>query len=1023
MSSEALLEHRLVSSQEMDAWPVDKARQEVKRWSEIAWGFGPQDGPRRLLFNFNVWPCRVVFEVPAACEVARGEAVWRRSKLSIRMKGLKLLPAGGGEEIKDAVLVHYDQERVAIDFRPTAGAGLYHLYYGAAEDALFDPSQDFLAKAAAGQAMATEALRIEARSRIDDFDAMEQIALSTEVENLLARHPGLPYLVFPEDRDRPIKLQFELPADWARNGPRLPLELRADRNEYRVFQLGIWACRHEVANATARASELRSPQGAAIPAGGVQCLTLESRIASQYILKPPSRLNIPKGQVRALWFGIDIPRDAPPGRYEGTITVEAPGLPSTQAPLRLEISEQVVPERGDHDLWRMSRLRWIESDVGLSDEVFSPYKSLRVSRDGRKVSTWGHTYSLSPVGLPARLRVGSIDVLAGPVAIKAGVGNRPVRWSGGKLKVVEQTPGHVDWIGSAADRASGLNLAVRARMEFDGLIVFDVEIRSGGRSVTVSDLTLLAPYDRANACLGTGMGYRGRRVGNCSWRRQEHGYEAKPRVWMGSTEAGLLWAMWLDQAKPKPASGAWEDPTCEDAATVTEEGKAVILRANLGRHRVTRDKPWRMQFALLPTPVKPADQRHWDFRYMHKGGWFLPDKDDTPHSYLADGCKRLEEARQYGVKRLNLHDWWGPAFNCAWQWDRPDNLSTLAKEAHRRGMFVKVYNSGREMSSFAPYFWPLLYEATQYQFRDAVDPRPCPRFQDAWIENHIPDGLGGGWVRLHDDVGTEHCFNVSNATRNGNLYLESMRYMTRFFGADGAYWDGADGPTLGFREMAKRLWTIFRQTNPNACIDVHHGHPLVSSPIVDFILCFPFIDSLWHGEGFNYDRYDPWAWLVEIAALPFNVPSEMLGGEEYVGRGMLFGVWPRYGWGNNFDVPSKLWKFFDRFDIKKAKMLGWWEPYNGVAVDKPLTYVTAYRHPRNGVLLAIATWLEPPIAWMEMTFQISLRLDREFLGLPKGKLAATDIISGQDVDVAAPVAIPDAKFGRLIWVRKATIKS
>ena len=406
-----------------------------------------------------------------------------------------------------------------------------------------------------------------------------------------------------------------------------------------------------------------------------------------------------------------------------------------------------------------------------------------------------------------------------------------------------------------------------------------------------------------------------------------------------------------------------------------------------------------------------------------RAGGFTPAEDDTPQSFLKEDCRRLEEAvRAIGVKRLNLHDWWGPAFNYAWQWEGPDNLSRLTEEAHKRGLFVKVYNSGRELSTLAPEFWFLAYEGTGRHYDERIDPAPRLRFQDAWQQNHVPDGFPNNWPRCHEERGNEHSIPVSNHTRNGNFYLESMRYMTRFFGTDGAYWDGADGPTLGHREMAKRLWTIFRETNPDATIDVHHGHPLYDSPISMFMLCFPFIDSLWHGEGFDYDRLDPWAWLVEVAALPFNVPSEMLGDFEHVGRGMLFGIWPRYGWGGEPDWLPRLWGFFDEFEIREAEMLGWWlEPlgmgWNGVRVDRAKTYVTAFKHPTNGVLLAIGTWHPELYSWMEMTFDVSLQLDREILGLPEGPLEATDVLSGEPVDVTVPVPLPDMKAGRLIWLR------
>lgn len=1025
-----LLEHRIVSAEEMARWPVDRAQSGEKRWAESTWGTGPREGDRRLLFNWNVWPCRIVFEVKQAAAAARGEALWRRSRLSIRMKGLKLLSAATGTEVRDVQVLRYDQGGVALTFRPVDGPGLYHLYYGAHEDILFAPDPEWLRGMSAGVAADATPLRIEARCAMDDFDAMETVALPDEVEGLLARFPDAPYLVFPEDRDRPIKMQFELPAHWAANGPGRELAIEADRHEYRVFQLGLYACRKAITDVTVKATDLTGPGGVMLEAARVQCLTIESRIKSRYTQRPCGPFAVPSGQVRALWFGIDIPEDAAPGVYTGSITVEPVGLPAWQAPIGLSVSATVVPERGDHDLHRLARLRWIESDVGLSDRVYPPYKPLRLLKGGRAIRSWGHTIALGKTGLPESVDVGKTRVTAGPMVIACEVGGKRVTWPGAKLTITARKPGFVEWVGAAV--AQGLRLRVCGRMEYDACAVITAMISGeSGRPVQVRDLTLRLPWAREKAWLASGLGYRGRREGDRVWRAIKRGAVAgEPAVWMGSVEAGLGWKTWTVGVEAQTAGMAatagslirqdgWEDATREDAITVQESGDAVVLTANLGNHRITGAQSWSMQFALLPTPVKPPDARHWQFRYMHKGGGFWPSDMDTPQSFLKDGCKRLDDvAGPLGVKRLNLHDWWGPAFNYAWQWPGPNNLARLTAEAHKRGVFVKVYNSGRELSSFAPEFWALLYEGTHYTFREDIEQSPRLWFQDAWRQNHLPDGIPAGWPRLHADRGNEHAIPVSNATRNGNFYLESMRYMTRFFGTDGAYWDGADGPTLGHREMAKRLWVMFKETNPDAVIDVHHGHTALSSPVADHMLTFPFIDSLWHGEGFDAFVNDPWIWLVETAALPFGVPSEMLGMDKYVGRGMLFGIWPRHGWYAETDGPRKLWSFFDRFHIEEATMLGWWrKDGNGVTIDRPETAVTVFRHPRNGVLLAIGTWHPPLAAWMEMTFDVSLRLDRRRLGLPRGTLKATDVLSGEDVDIARPVTVADMQMGRLLWVR------
>jgi len=994
MLSDIILDYRVASREDMLAWPVDRDDPPPRTWTSIAW-------PGDQLFHANIWPNRIVFEVSEDGEVARAEAVWRRSGRSIRLGGVKIVAVATGEVVRDAVLVRYDQERVIVDFRPIAGPGRYDLYFSAAGKPRFTPSAKWLDRKTAQASVTAVPQYVEARCGLDSFAPMEVIALPKEVEALLARHPGAPYLVFPEDRDRPIKLTREIPAHWAIDGPREKVTLHADRNEYRVFQLGIWACREGLADVTVSCSDLTSAAGHLIPTDWFQCLTLDSRSRSEFIVKPYGPYPVPAGCVRTLWCGLDLPEELAPGEYAGTLTVQPADLPVTEIPLRLTVTGHVANDRGDHDLWRLSRLRWLDSDVGLSGAVHPPYAPLLVEK--RTVSTWGHVLQVGEDGLPASLHVENKSVLASPVAITAA-GQKP---RDAHLSFTQVSDGQVAWESVAA--LDGARLGVQGRLEFDGCAIITLRL-TASTVCRLDDLTLSLNWNPEHAWLAAGMGYRGLREGDRAWRQVERGAKGfSPRLWLGSPDAGLGFTTW--------ETSPWEDAARADAALVNGGDDAVTLRLNLGNHEISPEHSWEMTFALRPTPVKPPDLRHWDFRYMHLGGGFSPGEYDTPQSFLKDDCKRLDEAATLGVKRLNLHDWWGPAFNYPWQWNGPDNLSRLTAEAHQRGMHVKVYNSGRELSTNAPEFWGMVYEGTQYDFDQDQD-APIPRLfsADAWHENHLPDGLPKGWPRVHD-AGNEHAVPVSNATRIGNFYLESMRYMTEYFGTDGAYWDGADGPTLGHREMAKRLWTIFRETKPEATIDVHHGNTLLESPIVEHMLVLPFIDSIWHGEGFPYDAFGPWEWLVEISGLPFGIPSELLGGEEYLGRAMLFGIWPRMGWCAGTEKQEKLWRFFDRFGIDEAEMLGWWTD-NDITLDRPEIKVTAFRHPQNGVLLVIGCWHPEMAAWLEMTLDVSLLLDRGKLGLPAGALQTTDILTGEALEIDRPVLLPNHKEGRLIWVRK-----
>ena len=138
----ALIERRIVSQEEMDRWPVDRARSGEKRWAETTWGTGPLEGPHRNLFDWNTWPCRVVFEVDdaaAASPVIRGHVEWRRSGLSIRMKGLKLVAAATGEEIADARVVDYGQSEGSGGVSSGGGAGFVLLVLWGRRGGVFSP--------------------------------------------------------------------------------------------------------------------------------------------------------------------------------------------------------------------------------------------------------------------------------------------------------------------------------------------------------------------------------------------------------------------------------------------------------------------------------------------------------------------------------------------------------------------------------------------------------------------------------------------------------------------------------------------------------------------------------------------------------------------------------------------------------------------------------------------------------------------------------------------------------------------
>ena len=69
-----------------------------------------------------------------------------------------------------------------------------------------------------------------------------------------------------------------------------------------------------------------------------------------YLCQPISRPGIASGAVASLWLTVRVPKDARPGKYQGTLTVEAAGLEATAVPLAVVVHDWTLPDPRDFRL-------------------------------------------------------------------------------------------------------------------------------------------------------------------------------------------------------------------------------------------------------------------------------------------------------------------------------------------------------------------------------------------------------------------------------------------------------------------------------------------------------------------------------------------------------------------------------------------------------------------------------------------------------------------------------------------------
>ena len=399
----------------------------------------------------------------------------------------------------------------------------------------------------------------------------------------------------------------------------------------------------------------------------------------------------------------------------------------------------------------------------------------------------------------------------------------------------------------------------------------------------------------------------------------------------------------------------------------------VTLCSDMGGLSLKAGEEREISFQLLITPLKPLDPDHWNWRYFQ--AW----KD----------ASSPEQAEKDRVKILSVHhaNEYNPFIN--YPFLTKEKLRAFARDAHDRGMRVKYYYTLRELSNYAVELWA---------FR-AVEPNMFPnqnkRGGDSWLQEHVFDDYDRAWHSwsANTDV-TDAAILTTGHSRLMNYYLEGLYWLTRYLGDDGLYIDGLAYDREGMRRVRKAL----DSAKPGCIVDFHCGR-VESSNANLFMKHFPYVDSIWFGEGFDYGE-KPDYWLIEVAGLPFGLWGEMLGaGNPW--RGMLYGMSSRLGWGGD---PRAIWKAWDEFGIQDSKMIGYWEKGCPVSTGRDDILATVYVK-KDKALISLASWAREPV-------EVRLSIAWDKLGINPGDLRAPKIEGFQEERRFSPTELIPTPKGK-----------
>ena len=923
-------------------------------------------GNHRAVINFN-----------GNVKVAKITIPWRRRDKDPQNKRIIIEDGRTNKIILNVKTITVNREYGEIYFEPVPGSGTYYVYYmpyknegrsNYPKGVYLKPentaSEEWLNSIGAGNIPEGEVKEIQSINSFNSFYPMEVIATKDETRKIISKNAPAAFLVFPEDRNHPIKMQDDLPQRWIQSGIEKNFSDTVTKGENFAFQLGILAIK-KVNNVRIQFTDLVSANGRSIPSKNILCINTDGTGYDGKALL--FKVNIPDHKLQAMWCTIEIPQNIPRGTYKGKAKVTADLAEATEVELSITVNDKTVVDGGIDEPWKMTRLKWLNSTIAQENSVVAPYIPLKVT--GNTISLLGRKIELNKEGFPEQIQTFFTTEMTGYQSqpnnlLQEGIHFRftkksnlkDIQWKNSGVKFTSRQPGTVQWI--ALNTSNELAMEVAASLEFDGFVFYAVKA-TALRDVELSNVAMQIPFSKQEAKYMMGLGEKGGyRRDDFKWK-WDVAHKNQDGLWIGNVNAGLQYSLRDENYvrplntnfylnKPLLLPKSWGNGT-NGGIDIREKNNTVLADNYSGERSMKKGDVLYYNFTLLITPFHPINSDfQWRTRFFH--------------SY-----KPIDTIKATGATVVNIHHATeiNPWIN--YPFIEHKKMGAYINEAHSKGLKVKIYNTVRELSNHA-------YETFALRSLNHEIYTPGKGGGFSWLQEHIGDDYIAAW--FVPEIKDAAILN-SGMSRWHNYYVEGMNWLTQKVGIDGIYLDD-----VAFdRVTMKRIKRVMTKNGHPGIIDFHSANQYNKNDGFNnsanlYMEHFPYINRLWFGEYFDYEKNSPDFFLTEVSGIPFGLMSEMLEGGGNPWRGMIYGMTNRMPWSDNAD-PRPIWKVWDYFGMKGSQMVGYWSENCPIKTNNDRVLATVYKQ-KGSALISIASWAENNV-------DVQLIIDWEKLGIDPSK--------------------------------------
>lgn len=918
----------------------------------------------------------------AVVEVMR-DGIWAQVvipwRLPVDPSGNKVIVVQAGTN-KLVTKVHsvLNQEEGIINFQPVGGKGVHYVYYlpykvnrtSNYPNAVYLKGVDSLSQQTM-QRSATpvkcKLLYLESIDALNSFYPMEVIATKKEVNRLIKSSPSnWVFLTFPERRDYVIKMQHQLPLRFIQNQIQASFSSEALRGENFSYQLGIYPFKQDLTNVTIKFNDLKDESGHVIPAANMSCLNTDG---TRYDGSSFSRkVNVKKGDVQPMWCLVNIPETIPAGTYRGTVAISADHVETRTQFIWLLVNEKKAVDHNIAHPELQTRLTWLNSTLAQKNDVIKPYTALQVN--DKSIDLLGRKVILNEAGFPEKLQTFFTpamtsmtdqpkNILAENIHfhITAASTHKDIAFKPQGFHYTAQEAGTVRW--EASNVSTPLRMDIAGTLEFDGYLSYTVRL-TALEDVPLDNIRFHIPFDSLSAKYLMGLGYKGGlRPDTVNWK-WDVATKNQDGAWIGTVNAGLQFSLrdehyvrplntnfYLQKPLVRPRS--WDNDG-KGGIWSAIKGSSMLMEAFTGARTMKKGDTLYYNFNLLITPFHTLNTDfQWATRFYHQ-------------------YKPVDSIKATGATVINIHhaNKINPYIN--YPFIEHEAMKRYIDSAHKLGLKVKIYNTVRELSNRA-------YETFPMRSLGHEIYSPGKGGGYSWLQEHVRNDYIAAWfVPGLKDAAIVN----SGMSRWHNYYVEGMNWLVDHVGIDGIYLDD-----VAFdRITMKRIKRVLTKDGHPGIIDLHSANQYNKNDGFNnsanlYMEHFPYLNRLWFGEYFDYEKNDAAFYLTEVSGIPFGLMGEMLQDGGNAWRGMIYGMTNRMPWSDNAD-PRPIWKVWDEFGMAGSEMIGYWVDDSPVKTDHDKVLATVYKQ-KGKAMVAVASWAAEDTV-------VHLKVDWMALGLDGSKV-------------------------------------